>query len=40
MKFARDDNLLLTVSRDRHLSIFTINRTAAGELDYKLFISK
>ncbi|GLT91872.1 hypothetical protein SLE2022_097350 [Rubroshorea leprosula] len=36
MEFSHDNNLLLTVSRDRHFSIFAINQTGTGEVNYKL----
>ncbi|XVF02220.1 hypothetical protein REPUB_Repub04eG0156800 [Reevesia pubescens] len=38
MEFSHDDNLLLSVSRDRHFSIFTISRTGSGEVDYNLLV--
>ncbi|EOY00048.1 Elongator protein 2 isoform 1 [Theobroma cacao] len=40
MEFSHDDSLLLTVSRDRQFSIFTINRTGTGEIDYKLLATQ
>ncbi|XVE92619.1 hypothetical protein REPUB_Repub01dG0113700 [Reevesia pubescens] len=40
MEFSYDDNLLLTVSRDRQYSIFTINRTGIGEIDYNLLVRR
>ncbi|KAF7808839.1 elongator complex protein 2 [Senna tora] len=36
MEFSHDDNFLLTVSRDRHFSIFRITRTGTGEISYSL----
>ncbi|CAL5209984.1 unnamed protein product [Lathyrus oleraceus] len=36
MEFSHDDNFLLTVSRDRQFSIFTITRTGTGEISYSL----
>lgn len=38
MEFSHDDNLLLSVSRDRQFSIFKINRTGTGEIDYNLLV--
>ncbi|XP_058748091.1 elongator complex protein 2-like [Vicia villosa] len=36
MEFSHDDHFLLTVSRDRQFSIFTITRTGSGEISYSL----
>ncbi|KAK1553454.1 hypothetical protein Q3G72_035458 [Acer saccharum] len=36
IEFSHDDNLLLSVSRDRQFSIFSIQRTGTGEIKYKL----
>ncbi|GKU90268.1 hypothetical protein SLEP1_g4277 [Rubroshorea leprosula] len=36
MQFSHDDNLLLTVSRDRQFSIFTINQTGTGDVNFNL----
>lgn len=34
--FSHDDNLLLSVSRDRQYSVFASRRTGTGEIDYQL----
>ncbi|XP_047181257.1 elongator complex protein 2 isoform X1 [Vigna umbellata] len=36
MEFSHDDNFLLTVSRDRQFSVFSITRTGSGEISYSL----
>ncbi|KAM7467519.1 hypothetical protein LguiB_015081 [Lonicera macranthoides] len=36
MEFSHDDNFLLTVSRDRHFSVFSINQTGMDEVSYQL----
>ncbi|RYR16108.1 hypothetical protein Ahy_B04g073063 isoform A [Arachis hypogaea] len=36
MEFSHDDNFLLTVSRDRQFSVFTITRTGTDEINYSL----
>lgn len=36
MEFSHDDNFLLAVSRDRQLSIFSINQTGLDEVSYQL----
>lgn len=36
IRFSHDDNLLLSVSRDRQFSVFAIRRTGTGEIDYQL----
>ncbi|XP_057757735.1 elongator complex protein 2 [Arachis stenosperma] len=36
MEFSHDDNFLLTVSRDRQFSVFTITRTGTDEISYSL----
>ncbi|CAJ1977478.1 unnamed protein product [Sphenostylis stenocarpa] len=36
MEFSHDDNFLLTVSRDRQFSVFSITRTGSVEINYSL----
>lgn len=36
MKFSHDDSFLLAVSRDRHFSVFSIDRTGTDEIKHKL----
>ncbi|XP_002526286.2 elongator complex protein 2 isoform X2 [Ricinus communis] len=36
MEFSHDDSMLLTVSRDRQFSVFTIKRTGNDEISYEL----
>lgn len=36
IRFSHDDNLLLSVSRDRQFSVFAIRSTGTGEIDYQL----
>ncbi|KAK4260777.1 hypothetical protein QN277_003850 [Acacia crassicarpa] len=36
LEFSYDDNYLLSVSRDRHFSVFRITRTGTGEISYNL----
>ncbi|KAI4357741.1 hypothetical protein L6164_001672 [Bauhinia variegata] len=36
MEFSHDDRFLLTVSRDRQFSVFTITRTGTGDVSYNL----
>ncbi|CAI9785400.1 unnamed protein product [Fraxinus pennsylvanica] len=38
MEFSHDDNFLLTVSRDRHFSIFEIKQTGLDEISHQLVI--